>query len=348
MKRILLIVLIVNVQLIVNNCQAQDIHFSQTYFTPLELNPANAGAEFDLRAGLNYRTQWGSVTEPFVTMMAGYDMNFKSSKPKVGYFAGGINVFNDKAGDSKMNQTQANLAVAYHLYLNDKNTLGAGIQGGYFQRAINMSSLTWGSQYDGQKYDSQIASGESVDVTSVKAIDFSSGLTWTYRKGERYMSGNDQVLLIGGLSLQHINNPKTEYNNIKDDPLYYRWIGHFHGIIGVPNSPISFLPAVVYLHQGSLSEVLVGANFAYKFKEASKYTGNMKGGAIGIGGQYRLKDSFIITSFVELANYTIGVSYDLNTSDLSSASNNFGAFEVALRYVYPSPFGGSKSSARFR
>ena len=58
MKRILLIVLIVNVHLIVNNCQAQDIHFSQTYFTPLELNPANAGAEFDLRAGLNYRTRW--------------------------------------------------------------------------------------------------------------------------------------------------------------------------------------------------------------------------------------------------------------------------------------------------
>lgn len=329
-----------------SNLQAQDIHFSQNYFTPLELNPANAGSEYDIRAGLNYRTQWASVTEPFVTMMASYDMNFKKSK--TGFFAGGIHIFNDKAGDSKMNQTQANLAIAYHVYLNEKNTLGAGFQGGYFQRSINMSNLSWGSQYDGLRYDDQIASGESTDLSSVKAIDFSSGINWTYRKGERYMTGNDHMLLITGVSIQHINKPKTEYNDIINDPLYYRWIGHFNGIIGVPNSPISFLPSVVYLHQGSLNEIMVGANFGYKFKEASKYTGNMKGGTIGLGAQYRLKDAFVITSFIEIANYTVGVSYDLNTSDLSSASKSYGAFEVALRYVYPSPFAGSKNNARFR
>ncbi|MBI2281139.1 MAG: PorP/SprF family type IX secretion system membrane protein [Bacteroidetes bacterium] len=320
---IIAVVLTLNFELLTFNCSAQDIHFSQNYFTPLELNPANAGSEYDIRAGLNYRTQWGSVTEPFVTMMAGYDMNFKKSK--TGFFAGGIHIFNDKAGDSKMNQTQANLAIAYHVYLNEKNTLGAGFQGGYFQRSIDMSNLTWGSQYDGLRYDNQIASGESTDVSSVKAIDFSSGINWTYRKGERYMTGNDHMLLITGVSIQHINNPKTEYNAIVDDPLYYRWIGHFNGIIGVPNSPISFI-----------------------FKEASKYTGNMKGGSIGLGGQYRLQDAFVITSFVEIANYTLGVSYDLNTSDLSSASKSYGAFEVALRYVYPSPFAGSKNNARFR
>jgi hypothetical protein len=43
------------------------------------------------------------------------------------------------------------------------------------------------------------------------------------------------------------------------------------------------------------------------------------------------------------------VSFWVSLADtVKWGSNNFGAFEVALRYVYPSPFGGSKSSARFR
>ena len=101
---------------------SQDVHFSQTYMTPLELNPANVGTEYDIRGILNYRTQWSSVSsEPFVTMMAGYDMNFNKSTQKTGYFAGGIFLFNDKAGDSKMNQTNVNLCIAYHVNLNENN-----------------------------------------------------------------------------------------------------------------------------------------------------------------------------------------------------------------------------------
>ncbi len=350
MKKILLLLLItVNLQLLTINSFAQDIHFSQTYMTPLELNPANAGTEYDVRGILNYRTQWSSVsTQPFVTMMAAYDMNFKKSSSKIGYFAGGIFLFKDKAGDSKMNQTNANLAIAYHVNLDDKNTLGLGIQGGYFQRNVDLNTLKWGNQYDGFNYNSQISTGESIGNYSVAAPDFASGLTWTYRKGERYMSGNNQLLIISGLSIQHINKPKIEYRSIVNDPFYYRWVGHATAIIGIPNTKISILPSAVYLHQGSLNEILVGTNFSYRFKEASKYTGNLKGGTIGMGVEYRLQDAFIITSFIEIANYSIGLSYDLNTSSLSGASKNNGGFEIALRYVHPSPFSKGRSASRFK
>ena len=347
MKRITVIILLT---IVAKFGFAQDIHFSQAYMTPLELNPANAGTEYDIRAILNYRTQWNPVSlEPFVTMMAGYDMNFNKSNTRTGYFAAGIFLFNDKAGDSKMTQNNGNLAVAYHVNLNSKNTLGLGVQGGYFQRSIDYSDLTWGSQYDGMQYDSQLSTGENSNGgLSIGAADFAGGLTWTYRKGERYMTGNDQFLLITGVSLQHINKPKTQLQAVVEDPLYYRWVGHVNGIIGVPNSKISVLPSAVYLRQGSLQQFMVGANFGYKFKESSKYTGNLKGGTFGIGAEYRMNDAFIITSFLEIANYTIGVSYDMNTSSLSDASNSFGAFEVALRYVSPSPFSKGKSRSRFR
>jgi len=42
----------------------QDIHFASFWMTPLLINPAQAGAEHDMRAIINYRNQWNSVATP--------------------------------------------------------------------------------------------------------------------------------------------------------------------------------------------------------------------------------------------------------------------------------------------
>ncbi|MFT7611553.1 MAG: type IX secretion system PorP/SprF family membrane protein [Parvicellaceae bacterium] len=327
---------------------AQDIHFSQVGMTQLQLNPANAGSEFGLRGIVNYRSQWKSVSDPFVSMMASYDMNFKKSTSKTGYFAGGLFVFNDKAGSALMTQTQANLSVAYHVNLTDEQSLGLGVQGGYFQRTANIDQLTWGAQYDGYSYDPTLTSGENTALGYAFGVaDFAAGITYTYRNGDRYMTSNDQKLIIAGFSMQHINQPKYAYQDLVDDPLKFRFVGHLNGMIGITNSSFSLQPSALYMRQGQLQEIMAGTNFIYKFKDASKYTGNLKGGSFGIGGHYRFGDAFVLSTLLEIGNYTFGFSYDLNTSSLNGASNGKGAFEFSLRYVAPNPFGGAKSHARF-
>lgn len=342
------ILLVITLGLGTFSASGQDIHFSQLNMSQLELNPANAGTEFGLRGTVNYRNQWSSFTDPFISMMASYDMSFKKSSNSTGFFTGGLFVFNDKAGAGQMTQTQANLAVAYHVNLNDEQTLGLGVQGGYFQRSANTDQLTWGSQYDGFAYDPQLSSGESsTGAYAFGVADFAAGLTYTYRNGERYMTGNDQKLLIAGISMQHINQPKYAYQEIINDPLYFRWVGHVYSMIGIPNSSFSIQPSAVYLRQGKLQEIMAGSNFIYKFKDASRYTGNLKGGSFGLGAHYRLKDAVVLASFLEIGNYTFGFSYDLNMSDLNDATSGRGGFEFSLRYVAPNPFGGGKSNARF-
>src|SRR6188472_364581 len=79
---------------------SQDIHFSMFNYAPMTLNPANAGAEDEIRVNLNYRSQWKSVTSQFKTMAGSYDMRI--AKVGNGVLTGGLNFFNDKAGDSKM------------------------------------------------------------------------------------------------------------------------------------------------------------------------------------------------------------------------------------------------------
>ena len=44
--------------------KAQDIHFTQWMFSPLNLNPAETGRfDGDYRVVGNYRSQWGAVME---------------------------------------------------------------------------------------------------------------------------------------------------------------------------------------------------------------------------------------------------------------------------------------------
>ena len=338
-----------NFLLLTFNGIAQDIHLTQTFMTPLLVNPANAGSEYTIRGILNYRSQWGSVaTTPFTTMMASYDMQFKPKKEsKVGYFAAGLYTFSDKAGESSTKTTQINLSVAYHVRIDKKNTLGAGIQGGYFQRSSDIASLKWGSQFDGFAFNSNFSSNEAngQNDLSFGTTDYTTGLVWTYRNDEQYLSGKN-LLINGGISMHHLNKPAVEFQNVFPDKLHYRWIAHVNAIIGI-NPKFTLLPYVFYSRQGAINETMLGSNVLYNFKEASKYTKNVKGMAVGGGLFYRWNDAAIALVMFQFDNYTLSFSYDINTSSLNNASGGQGAYEIAIRYVYPNPFGGVKSKARF-
>ena len=56
------------------SANAQDIHFSQFFNTPLAQNPANIGQfRGNYRMGAVYRQQWRSVTVPYSTFGMGGD-----------------------------------------------------------------------------------------------------------------------------------------------------------------------------------------------------------------------------------------------------------------------------------
>jgi len=56
-----------------------------------------------------------------------------------------------------------------------------------------------------------------------------------------------------------------------------------------------------------------------------------------LGGYYRTGDAAMITAGVEFKGFRIGVSYDYNVSDLKTASNGDGGFELSIRYIAPNP-----------
>jgi type IX secretion system PorP/SprF family membrane protein len=326
--------------------RSQDIHFSQFYMSPLTQNPAMTGANYDLQGILNFKDQWQSVATPYKTMAASFDMRLNKNKPKKGFFGAGINLFNDKAGDSKMGTTQANLNIAYHVRLGGYNTLGAGLQGGFVQRSISYSALEWGNQYDGTKYNSTLPTGEAKGSAAFTYPDFGAGLVWTYNNtaGAVRVEGNHHLKANLGVSVFHPHQPKYSFDKTPIEKLYAKMVVHGNAMISLPNSNIAIVPGVMYYKQGPAQEIYAGSLFRFELQQNSKYTGIKKGAALSLGGFYRAKDAFVAAFQLEYSNYAMGVSYDLNTSKLTPASRGRGGIEISLRFVTPSPFSsGAKS-----
>src|SRR5690349_13895815 len=82
--------------------QAQDINFSQFYELPLLRNPSLAGIYTgDIRATSAFRSQWGSVTTPYVSQALSGEIKFAVPASSDNYMSVGLQITNDVAGNSK-------------------------------------------------------------------------------------------------------------------------------------------------------------------------------------------------------------------------------------------------------
>ncbi len=321
--------------------KAQDIHFSQFYMSPLTQNPAMAGALNDLQATLNYRDQWKAVPAPFKTMAFSFDMKLNKKKAKKGFWAAGLNFFNDKAGLPQLSTTQGNFTAAYHVLLNKYSKLGIGLQGGFLQRTLISSGLQWGSQYVGGSYNAGTPSGEPGEGSANKTTgDFGTGLMWSYNNtaGDINVTDNHDLKANLGVSVLHINQPEYSFYNTIPEKLYMKYVLQGSALVSIKNTNIAMAPHFMYVLQGKTQEIYAGGLLRYKLKQDSKYTGRNAGSAISLGAFYRAKDAIALNLLFELGQYAFGFSYDVNTSGLTKASGGRGGFEVSLRFINPNPF----------
>jgi type IX secretion system PorP/SprF family membrane protein len=324
-----------------NTCMThgQDIHFSQFYMSPLTQNPALAGVNHDLRGIINYKDQWKSVATPYTTTAASFDMKLNKSKADKGFWAGGLSFFSDKAGDAKMGTTQGNVAAAYHIVMQRYHTLGAAVQGGFVQRSINYGALEWGNQYDGNVFNSSLASGEPVGNNSFTYADLGAGLVYNYNNtsGDINVTDNHDLKVTAGVAMFHVHQPGYSFYGT-DEKLYIKYVLHGNAMYSIKNTKLVVVPGFMCYQQGPAREIYAGSLVRYKLKQDSKYTGFQQGAAISIGGFLRAKDAVALAMLLEYSNYAIGLSYDLNTSGLRSASDMRGGMEISLRFVNPNPF----------
>ncbi len=304
---------------------AQDIHYSQFYRSPLNQNPAYTGAfDGDYRFGLNHRNQWKSVTRPYKTFSGYADMNTALPGSGSSRLGAGLLFNTDKAGDSEYGITQAALSVNWMHALGGDSVhfVSAGVQAGVTQHRINYGNLTFDSQYNGDVFDPALPSNEVFAQDNLLYADFGIGLAYTYRASDRFSLG-------AGIALFHPLQPKVYFiSDQADDARIDRKVSaDVHGDIGLTET-LYLQPALLLSAQKKFRELNFGGNL--------KVLLNRKPGRVVnayLGAFLREGDAVIPTVGLDFNELNVGVSYDINTSDLRRASNSRGGYEVSLTYL---------------
>ncbi len=323
--------------LIFGRLGAQDIHFSQFYMSPLNLNPAMTGvSNQSQRLILNYRNQWAPAlgANAYNTSSFSYD-----ARIPVGYrdYAGiGGTLWGDVAGEANFGTFQARLSGSYSKFLFGKyktaNYLVVGADIGMTQRRINLTDLRWPQQHNGRGgFDPAALSGEN------NMLDPNSSPSLTYPDlsiGVLFFSVQESSSYYGGIGFSHINQPNVSFLN-SDASLYTKITLHAGAEYSL-NRYYSVLPNAIVLVQGPHREYNLGGSLRYKLGSvefSQEY--------IQLGFWYRAgnqvngglhSDAFITAIRFETGSYGIGFSYDLTTSRFRRAGTANGSFELSMNY----------------
>jgi type IX secretion system PorP/SprF family membrane protein len=347
------LILVCSVVFFVLTLKSQDLHFSQFNENPALLNPALTGGN-GIRASINYKNQWRSVTTPFKTYAASFEMRSGAKKKKKenadfglitttevpkAFFGAGISIFRDKAGDGNMGLTQVNLSLASFVPTGKKSYFSLGLQAGSVQRRLENSSFIFPNQFNGGAYDSNLESGENFRSETFRHFDFAGGVQWQYLDENRGIKYHKERRAQLGFSVYHINQAKQKYLVSITDVVLMKYVTHGNFLFTIPNSRTALAPSYLVQLQGPYTEITAGVLLKYYMKNDTKYTGYVKRNALGFGAYYRNADALIIASLLEWKEqYALGLSYDLNVSSLSKASRLRGGMEITLRYNVANAF----------
>lgn len=318
--------------LIVGQLNAQDRHFSQYTEMSSLINPALTGVLYDTRVIGGYRTQWGSVAAAYQSYGVVYEQSIPHKKLKGAYLALFGSIFRDMAGDAKLSNLTPNLGINGVVKLNKRMKASAGLQGGFIYKTIDVTNLRWDRQFNGYEYDETRLSGEGeVPRSAITAYDLGTGVNFSYAQSEKFISSNDGNKFNFGGSVHHFSIPKNSFFN-SSEKLYTKFAVYANGDINIPKSKNAIMPSIIYMRQGPSSEFLVGALFKFILADQSLRTTLKKPSAFSLGAQYRYRDAIIPAILWQYDKYAIGISYDINVSALTPASQRNGGLEVMLRY----------------
>ncbi len=316
------------------SAKAQDIHFSQFYMSPLNLNPALTGVmNCNTRFVANYRNQWAQVlgANAFNTYSVSYDQKVPVGRSD--YFGIGASFFGDVAGASRFGTQQGKLALSYSKkmggYRKKAHYLVIGAEAGLANRGIRQDNLQWGSQHDGNGgFDGTLPTLENIERYNFLFGDISAGILW-FSVLDKFTN------YYVGAAFHHLNQPNQSFFPGVFEPLASRFTFHGGGQFVVRNR-ISLIPNLLVMFQGPHREVNLGTSLRFGMGKSRNGGQSWQAGAwLRAGTQQNggaHLDAIVLATRFDYDEYGIGFSYDINISSLSNVSYGNGAFEFSLIY----------------
>lgn len=321
MRRLLLSFSVV---LSVLTSQAQDPNFSQFFASPLTLNPALTGKiNGNFRVAGNYRNQWPSISNAFITGTASFDANIlKGRVSEIDQLGFGVLAMSDKSGNGILQSNYVAVSLAYHKGLDEDgyHQLGLGFQGAYTSKRLDVTKATLEDMLTANGFTgvtSEVFGGQQTLNTSY--FDMNAGILYTGSS-----NGDNQFYL--GASAYHLNAQKETFVGAQ----YYlkpRLTLQGGGMLPLSNgNQLHF--SGLHSRQANAVNTVVGGAYMLNLSADPAFATNLFAGT-----WYRWDDAVIPYVGLEYGAFQFGLSYDVNVSSLKPGSNMRGGIELSIIYL---------------
>jgi type IX secretion system PorP/SprF family membrane protein len=275
-----------------------DPHFSQYYV-------------YSYRVSGIYRNQWNSFKTPGASVELTTDKNINF----------GASILNQSAGDGGYNYMTAYASVAYtgvRFGVEGDQRFVFGMQAGFINRKFNPSKFTLGDQWNSVTgYNPNSISSDLPTKNSSMVFDMGAGVL--YYDSDPYKKAN----FYGGLSVSHLTQPRDAFSEGSAGKIPMRYTLH-SGVRVSLSDVLSVTPNILYLRQGTANEIVAGAYARIKATDVTDFL---------FGGNYRFKDAVSPYVGFNHNNMVLGVSYDVNNSDLGRMTKGSGSFEISMSFI---------------
>lgn len=299
--------------------EAQEIHWTQYEMMPLWLNPAKTGDfEGTFRVGGIYRNQFSSITPnafntPGIYVDAPVAKGFRDND----WIGAGGTMFVDRAGALGLQTGGFFLSGSYHFAVNKAATtyIVLGFQTGAMAKRIK----------DIDAYNSEaVILGEDDPVRGQ--------LTDQSQNAQEYAGGlifksifSETISMEAGFSVRHLSRMNISPLG-RGGNLPRRWTAHGSVDIAL-NEVFTITPGFLYENYDPASNTVTQLRGKMLVNEEKDIYIN---GGLG----YRFGDAGQVLFGLQFGDLKVGVAYDMTISELASAANNFGGFEIAANYIF--------------
>ncbi|MBS1948240.1 MAG: PorP/SprF family type IX secretion system membrane protein [Bacteroidetes bacterium] len=308
---------------------AQDPSFSQFFASPLTLNPALTGNfNGDLRVAGNYRNQWPSVNNAYITSTVSLDMPLMQERLLEGNrWAIGLMAMNDKTANGILNSNYLSFSTAYHkaVDVDGLHKISVGFQGSYVNKKLDGPRLHFldGLQVDGTWLPSS-SEPDNLKVVTSHYFDVNAGALYNGS-----LNGTNEV--YAGIALYHIARPKETFLNNNNIVVPTRVTIHAGGFFPSANAGTTWYVSAVYNRQATGNELVLGTAL-----EICAGADNNKPVNFYVGAWTRLNnvaDAAIPYIGLDYGSFNLGMTYDVNISGFKKASYGMGGIEISLIYI---------------
>jgi len=302
---------------IIELSQAQDIVFSQFKQVASYYNPAYAGFEREVGAGMMVRNQWGNTRgNYFQTYIFGdaYLEEYKSGA--------GLDLSYQDANSGGNTTLSLAARYNYHLELNKKWTSAVGLSAGYTSIKMNPDKLIFADQLNTNT--NSTATAENIGAIENRGyLDIGIGTVF-------YVEQKTEI----SLGIKHINFPSLKSLNDERTPIkpmISMYLKHRIKVAGSfyrPNSKKVYLsPSLLFLNQAQFSQIKLGTAVEVELVTFGMY---YRTGLGKLDGIYSKNDALILMGGINTESFNMTYSYDMNISAQRLPTNSH---ELSLIYI---------------